>query len=276
VSNRSDGGLPMHYPWRVVAFIDILGFGAAVAKSATDERTYKHLLSALTALQEFFLKPSLPVDMEVERALNADTQIMQASDSLIISRSVEEQGGIFYMLSDCAYAIHLLIHHGFLCRGAIKLGQMHHDGSIMFGPGYVEAYKAEEAQVLPIVTFEKELFEVARHFPGLANRGQGDWVEGFLKKNCKQLTDDVFYLDYFTDHDDVFGDGEGAASDHYQGLRAILEQGLKLPQHSNAFLKVMWAASQFNQTAHLYELGRLVIPDPKDALSAEDRERLGI
>lgn len=265
----------MHYPWRVVAFIDILGFGAAVAKSAADKKTYDHLLSTLTELQNFFLKPSLPADPEVERALNADTQIMQASDSLIISRNVEEQGGIFYMLSDCAYAIHLLIHHGFLCRGAIKLGPMYHKGSIMFGPGYVEAYRAEEAQVLPIVTFEKVLFEVARHFPGLVNMGQGDWVEGYLKKNCKQLTDDVFYLDYFTDHDDVFGDGEGAARKHYQGLRAILERGLKLPQHSNAFLKYMWAALQFNKTAHLYELDRLVIPEPKEAQTPEKRRKLG-
>lgn len=271
-----DSALPMHYPWRVVAFIDILGFGAAVTKSADDERTYRQILNALTELKHLFLDPSLPVDMELERTLNADTQIMQASDSLIISRSVKEQGGIFYMLSDCAYAIHILIHHGFLCRGAIKLGQMHHDGTIMFGPGYVEAYKAEESQVLPIVTFEKELFAVAQNFPGLANRGQGDWVEGFLRKNCKQLSDDVFYLDYFTDHDDVFGDGEGAASDHYQRLRAILEQGLKLPQHSNAFLKNMWAATQFNKTATLYELEPLVIPDPKDALTTDERKRLGI
>jgi len=244
----------MSYETRVVAFIDILGFKNSIDKSNKDEKEYERILQTLTDLKDFFIKPKDDYDIKADRALNADTQIIQVSDSLVISRLAEEQGGIFYMLTDCAFAIHLLISNGFLCRGAIKVGNMYHKDTTLFGDAFVKAYLAESEERLPIIKFDSDLFEIVKKYPGPANKGFEDWEVQFIKKNCKELMTGIFYLDYFTDYDDRVGGGEGTASIHYSKLRDILTNGLQLPKTSSAYEKYRWAADQFNKTAKNYGL----------------------
>jgi hypothetical protein len=248
----------MGYDIRVVAFIDILGFKNSIDKTNTDEKEFDRILKTLTELKDFFIKPKDHYEIEVDRKLGADTQILQVSDSLIISRLIQEQGGIYYMLSDCAFAIHLLISNGFLCKGAIRFGNMYHKETTLFGQAYVEAYLAEEDEKLPIVKFDKDLFEIVKHFPGPANVGFENWEIDFIKKNCNELENGEYYLDYFTDYDDIVGGGEGTASIHYSKLREIIVEGLKLPQESSAYKKYIWTAERFNLTAKNYGLDNIV------------------
>lgn len=250
----------MKYEGRVVAFIDILGFKAAVDKSATNQKEFDKIYNTLKELQEFFLKPKDEHEKRADKYLQADTKIIQISDSLIISRLIQEQGGIFYMLQDCAFAIHLLISKGFLCRGAIKFGYMFHTDTMIFGDAYVRAYLAEEEEALPIVKFDAELLEIVKHFPGPANKGYEKWELDFIKKNIKKLPTGEYYLDYFTDYDDRVGGDEGSSSIHYDDLREIILEGLKLPIGSSAFKKHKWAAEQFNLTANDYGLAVIPIP----------------
>jgi len=244
----------MSYETRVVAFIDILGFKNSIDKSNKDEKEYERILQTLIDLKEFFIKPKDDYEIKADRALNADTQIIQVSDSLIISRLAEEQGGIFYMLTDCAFAIHLLISNGFLCRGAIKVGNMYHKDTTLFGDAFVKAYLAESEERLPIIKFDNDLFEIVKNYPGPANKGFEEWEIQFIKKNCKELMTGIFYLDYFTDYDDRVGGGEGTASTHYSKLRDIIIAGLQIPKTSSAYEKYRWAADQFNKTAKNYGL----------------------
>lgn len=247
----------MKYEKRVVAFIDILGFKNSIDKSDKDQKEFDRILKTINELRDFFIKPRDKHEKLADKALNADTQIIQVSDSLVISRKAEEQGGVFYMLMDCAFAIHLLIGNGFLCRGAIKVGNMYHKGTTLFGDAYQRAYLAESAEKLPIIKFDNELFEIVKEFPGPANKGFEDWEISFIKKNCKKLMTGIYYLDYFTDYDDRVGDGEGTASMHYSDLREILVNGLKIPKTSAAYEKYRWAADQFNLTAKNYQLDKI-------------------
>jgi hypothetical protein len=244
----------MGYETRVIAFIDILGFKNSIDKSNKDEKEYERILKTLTDLKEFFIKPKDDYEIKADRALNADTQIIQVSDSLVISRLAEEQGGIFYMLTDCAFAIHLLISNGFLCRGAIKVGNMYHKDTTLFGDAFVKAYLAESEERLPIIKFDNDLFDIVKNYPGPANKGFEDWEIQFIKKNCKELMTGIFYLDYFTDYDDRVGGGEGTALTHYSKLRDIIIAGLEIPKTSSAYEKYRWAADQFNKTAKNYGL----------------------
>jgi len=93
----------MGYETRVVAFIDILGFKNSITKSNLDEKEFERILTSLTDLKDFFIKPKDHFEIEVDLQLNADTQIIQVSDSLIISRLTQEQGGIFI----CFPIVHL-------------------------------------------------------------------------------------------------------------------------------------------------------------------------
>jgi hypothetical protein len=244
----------MGYEKRVVAFIDILGFKEAIKKSNEDENEFNRIRGTLTELKEFFIQPTDHYEIEINRKLGADTQTLQVSDSLVISRLVQEQGGIFYMLSDCAFAIHLLINNGFLCRGAIKVGNMYHKDTTLFGQAFVDAYIAESEEALPVIKFDEQLFEIIKQFPGSANKGYEDWEVSFVKKNCKKLESGEYFLDYFTDYDDRVGGGEGSASIHYSDLKNIIEEGLKLPTDCSAYKKYQWAKEQFNKTAKNYEL----------------------
>jgi hypothetical protein len=243
----------MSYEKRVVAFIDILGFKNSVDKSNKDEKEYERILKTLTDLKEFFIKPKDNNEINADRALNADTQIIQVSDSLVISRLLQEQGGIFYMLTDCAFAIHLLISNGFLCRGAIKVGNMYHKDTTLFGDAFIKAYIAESEERLPIIKFDSDLFEIVKKYSG-QEKGHEDWEVDFIKKNCKELMTGIYFLDYFTDYDDRVGGGEGTASMHYSKLREIIMEGLQIPKTSSAYEKYRWAADQFNKTAKNFGL----------------------
>jgi len=251
----------MGYEYRVIAFIDILGFKKALDKSNSDDSEFERILTTLTDLKEFFIKSKDSNDIETNKYLDADTHIIQISDSLIISRLLQEQGGIFNMLKDCSFAIHLLICNGFLCRGAIKYGKMYHKDTTIFGQAYLDAYFAEESEKFPIIRFNKDLFDIVKHFPGPANKGFEDWEINFIRQNCKQLDSEEYYLDYFTDYDNRVGGGEGTASMHYSKLRDIIVNGLNDPElynNKSTMDKLHWAADQFNLTANNFGLEMII------------------
>lgn len=247
----------MEYDIRVVAFIDILGFKNSVDKSTNDKKEFERILKTLKDLKDFFIESKDKYDIMADRILGADTQIVQISDSLIISRLIQEQGGIYNMLSDCAFAIHLLISNGFLCRGAVKVGKMYHKGNTLFGEAYVKAYLAESEERLPIIKFDNDLFEIVKNYPGSANKGLENWEINFIKQNCKELMTGIYYLDYFTDYDDRVGGGEGSASAHYSKLRDIIVEGLEITKTKSAYEKYRWAADQFNLSSINYGLNKI-------------------
>lgn len=246
----------MGYETRVVAFIDILGFKNSIRNSNSNDEEFNKILTSLTDLKEFFKQNKDSADIETDIELNADTQILQVSDCLIISRLIQEQGGIFHMLSDCAFAIHLLISNGFLCRGAIKCGNMYHKGTTIFGQAYLDAYFAEEKEKLPIVKFDKNLFEVVRQFPGPQNKQITEWEVDYIKKDCKMLKNGEYYLNYFTDYESLVGE-EDLTLMHYEKLRNIIVNGLSQAEKKSVFKKYSWAAKQFNLTAENYGLKKI-------------------
>ncbi len=106
----------MEYEKRIIAFIDILGFKVAVEESEGNEEGFANILETLTTLKNFFIQQTVPDELQkiTNAEYNIDTRTIQISDSLIISRLINESGGVYRMLTDCAHATHLLINQGFL------------------------------------------------------------------------------------------------------------------------------------------------------------------
>ncbi|WP_022821605.1 hypothetical protein [Hymenobacter norwichensis] len=242
------------YETRVVAFIDILGFKNKLQESYTNQAAFNVIHDALTELQESFNDPMDGDSESGKKALRIDTQTIQVSDSLIISRLAEERGGIRAMIFDCAYAIHTLIRHGFLCRGAITVGKMYHKGSLMFGEAFVRAYQTEAAEKLPIIKFDQDMYDLAKKHPSTGNEEHGEDEVLNLAESCKELSPGVYYLDYFTDYDIHFGSGEGYASIQYDSLRNIIVNGLSAGPSTSFYSKYRWAADQFNLSADRFNL----------------------
>jgi len=237
----------MFYEERVVAFIDILGFKCCIDKSKYDEDEFQRIFITLNKLKEFFLKEDDVIDIDYS---DIDTQVIQISDSLIISRLIQEEAGIFHMFQDCSFAIHLLIENGFLCRGSIKYGKMFHKGTTLFGPAYIEAVLAEKEESLPIIKFDEDIFEIVKQFPANANKGFEDWEIDYIKEDCNRLNDSEYFLDYFTDYQRRVGCEDYEAYIHYTKLRNIIIEGLRLPETDTAYNKYVWAKEQFNLSAN--------------------------
>ncbi|NVO84278.1 hypothetical protein [Hymenobacter terrestris] len=250
---------PTSYENRVVAFIDILGFSDFVRTNKASTEGFQTIYTALKEIQDEFNNLDDEYSEEAKNYLSVDPQSITASDSIILSRRADEKGGIYYMLSACADAIHTLIRHGFLCRGAVVLGDLFHKENLIFGPAYLQAVESEKTANYPIIKFSENLFKLANQHPGPAN--SGDWEEDFIKEHCKQMADGSYYLNYFTDYDSRYGPGEGGASIHYENLRKILEQGVA-NQNPGVFEKYRWAAEQYNLTADQFNLPQIVIPLP--------------
>lgn len=267
---------PTAYDQRVVAFIDILGFTAYIETKSNDEAGFASVYAALSEVQDYFTKPNEFDNEDSRTFFRDDTQVITASDCVIISRRVDERGGIYQMLWDCDFATHLLIKRGFLCRGGIAVGDLYHNGNLIFGPAYLEALRMEKAADVPIVMFNQELFDIAAAYPFPGNEEYGTDFVRDLMEVCKPhpTKPGTYYLDYFTNYDTRYGGGEGSASSHYEYLRIILANGISenAPQstdtekeaqcRNNVFKKYRWAAEQYNMTAHNFDLKPVDVPRP--------------
>lgn len=247
-----------NYEYRLLVFIDILGFSESIKKSNDDESEVQRIYDTVSNLRECFKSDSSNL-----KELGVDNQVVQVSDSLVISKLFNEQGGLFSLLLDCSYAIHHLITFGYLCRGVVKFGKLFHEKDLIFGQAFIDAYKEESKMTLPVIKVDKELLNLIDHFPGDANIGNEEWAKDLIKKNLRQLNDKEFFVDYFTDYDDIISEGDG--HNHYKKLRQIILEGLSKNQDSSAYLKYLWAAKEFNRTCEIYGNEKINIDLSKDA-----------
>jgi len=136
---------------KFIAFIDILGFknhveaaekgdGLSLAElyDATDELGR---LKTLAQIREY--GPSIcPESAHV--APDLDFQITQVSDCAIVSAEISPAGAI-NLVNHCWGAVLMLMTKGFMCRGFISRGLIHHTESRLAGSGYQNAYEKEQS-----------------------------------------------------------------------------------------------------------------------------------
>lgn len=169
--------LDVSYETRFTAFLDILGWKALVCQSEHDS----DLMARMAKIIEF------SADMENHRKrvtpLTGDAdyyaRFSQFSDSIIISRPSTQFISMFILdvLNFQATALYL----GFLVRGAITVGSLHHSDNVVFGPALVEAYRLEsECAIYPRVIVDDKFlsFLKKKHNSGLG---------GFIKKDVDGL-----------------------------------------------------------------------------------------
>ncbi len=74
-----------------------------------------------------------------------------------------------------------LIESGFLLRGGVARGNLFHEGSLVFGPGFIDAYELEgKTASTPRVMLSKEL---STEWGGVETSGAEPWIpspDGYL------------------------------------------------------------------------------------------------
>jgi len=153
------------YEKRVIAFIDLLGFGALVEKSASDPELPKKILSALISLQPKNIEEeayaSIDYEMcppeevaEVSEMLEVMTHNLKSmypvtityfSDSLVLSAKSDDAIASQMILDLLAkLTIKLWAEHSLLLRGGITEGDLLHlENGPLFGPAMNRAYYLE-------------------------------------------------------------------------------------------------------------------------------------
>jgi hypothetical protein len=122
------------YSERYVTFADILGFADIVRKSAQDSSVKRQEALAKALREAASYHPGLN-DSD-------DIQFQSFSDSIVMSSASTATGLLHILISMVDLCLRLL-REGLLIRGAVAKGSLHHEGSIMFGPAFLEAYSIE-------------------------------------------------------------------------------------------------------------------------------------
>ena len=139
------------YSDRIVAFIDILGFGALVRRLDAEASLHAKLHSALSHIR--VLKHS---SLQPQTA-QSELEVSVFSDSIVISGASDS------LQSVVNSAIHLqsnLLEIGILVRGGISCGRTVHADDILYGEGMLEAHALEtKAAVYPRIILAPKLVE---------------------------------------------------------------------------------------------------------------------
>jgi hypothetical protein len=139
------------YSERVVAFIDILGFGALVQQLGTEAPLHAQIYSALTRIK-LFKDYSLR-----ENTAQSDLEVSVFSDSIVISGASDNVQGVVWS------AAHLqcgLLALGILVRGGISRGRTIHADDILYGEGMLQAHYLEsKAAIYPRIVLDPKLLD---------------------------------------------------------------------------------------------------------------------
>jgi hypothetical protein len=132
----------IRYQTRIVAFVDILGWTSAIQEENSSEfvRALGKTLIQLQSVTNHF--NSLSTMMPDGMTWPGNPILTQFSDSLLISVDDDEHGR-FALQNALQILSSNLIGAGRLIRGGVARGEIFHNGSIVFGPALIEAYKLE-------------------------------------------------------------------------------------------------------------------------------------
>lgn len=149
----------------VVAFLDILGFSAAISEAREGSAENPLLEKFQNALHEAL--PYLSDRIEGLEHLKRSWESRFFTDNLVIGIPVfedaEDELGTSFLLAGLYQ--YVLAKHGFFVRGAISVGPLFMDENVVFGSGLLEAHETEAACARDprIVLAPSALTRVQRH-----------------------------------------------------------------------------------------------------------------
>lgn len=161
---------------RIVAFVDILGFGSLVQHLENDEVLHRKVYSALKRIKD--VKAS---SLQGNTA-QSELEVSVFSDSIAISATKDNYHSVIWS------TIHLqstLLTLGVLTRGGISCGKTVHEDDILYGEGMIRAYKLESrAAVYPRILVDRSVLDLTN--------------DGYRSTFFRKDTDGLWHLDPFS------------------------------------------------------------------------------
>jgi hypothetical protein len=173
------------YEERVLAYIDILGFKKTV-ENTIDKKTgaevvYKtERIDSLLDEEHFHLniRDCLLGEPKIEGKVTS-----QFSDTVVISYLKESN--IYDILLNIYLLCTMALEKGFLYRGAIVCGKVHHTEHKIFGPALIKAYEMEKSKaIFPRVIVDEDILDIVKNnysrYP-IPDAGYNDMMKLILK-----------------------------------------------------------------------------------------------
>lgn len=174
------------YEERIILFLDFLGFKALVDRTVSEDGFLKRLLVAMDLVGE------LGAD---NKSIFKSQVVTQFSDNVVVSYRVTEPSAVFWLLNEIALLVINLANRGFLVRGGVTSGLLHHSDRHVVGPAMNEAYRLESKVAKhPRVIFDPRVLEIARRArnPDHTPREEEQFARSFLTED----SDGHLFFDY--------------------------------------------------------------------------------
>jgi hypothetical protein len=235
-----------YYEERVLAYFDILGFSEEIINTINKD-TEEEIELKTEKINNLFENV---LELKNKKLKLNDNKISSKivshfSDSVAISYVLEEEAGIFHILSDILFFCLSILQNGYLIRGAITSGKLHHTKNKLYGPAMLTAYDMEQKLALyPRVVFEKKIITIADKYPD-------EWLNKSLqakalKKLFQKDFDGLYYLNYFDAIDYIFGATEGLLICLKSFRNKIIELQEKIDKNISIKSKYLWLKEKYN------------------------------
>jgi len=196
--------MEMNYQKRIIAYMDILGFSDKVL-STIDKDTGEEIVQKTNKINSLFENVK-ELKRKYKRTDNdvSSKRVSHFSDTVVISYLLEEEAGILHILINILSFCVSVLQNGYLIRGAITCGNLHHFENELYGPAMLTAYDMEKKIAFyPRIVFEKKIIDIAEKYPAkwLGKAEQLNSIKRLIQKDF----DGLYYLDYFNSIDYFFG-----------------------------------------------------------------------
>lgn len=229
------------YQRRLILFIDFLGFKELVAGTEHNQAALHRLIAAMDDIGRIG-----------EGATFKSQRVTQFSDSVVLSYRVTEESGVFWMLNTMALTVISLAERGFLLRGAVTIGELHHTGRHVVGPAMVRAYEMESKEArYPRVIIDPAVIALAReqkkedHSPA----DEEDYVRSFITEDV----DSHLFFDYVSWRPvvEIAGCDDDLYPDYLGTLSELIRTGLDHEQTS-VVEKYLWLHCRYEAAIDLF------------------------
>src|SRR5258708_731680 len=231
------------YSERYVAFIDILGFSNHVRQSEHSLAEAQKLVAIMDRISNRWSDQALKLTHDM---LGEDFKSQSFSDCTVLSEAASPKGLRYLLLMVTQFALDLLA-NGFLLRGGIAKGALHHSANAVFGPAFLNAHDLEQhiAKYPRIVVDRNTHRDFGLH-------SSPETYDKFIRPDLRHAEDGPVFVDVFSAFRILDGHIPSRVTLNGKACRANIQEKLDdsiyIPAH---YEKLRWLALYWNEVRQL-------------------------